>query len=118
MIRFGRRARRGARTGILALGFGVALGGCSSPDEGDRQSPAILLTGETRPAPKAPAAAKIEAVERIPAASPGTVVPHRDFQDPPLPPELRADGGLAPLPPRPRPSEMVGEMQPTFQAPQ
>jgi hypothetical protein len=40
----------------------------------------------------------------------------RTFADPPLPLELRDDGGLAPLPPRPAVDEAITMMRPTFEA--
>lgn len=118
MIRFGRPARRGTRARIFTLSLLAFTAGCSAPDEGGSETQAVVLHSETASIAKPAAAPKPDIDGRFAPPSPGAIVPHRDFRDPPLPPELRDDGGLDPLPPRPAPSAMAGEMQPTFQAPQ
>lgn len=119
MIRFGQPARGSARTRILAMALFVCAGGCAGPDDEPNDRPqAVVLRGETAAAPAARPVPKVVTDNRIPAPPPGAIVPQRNFTDPPLPAELQDDGGLAPLPLRPAPSAMAGEMQPTFQAPQ
>ncbi|WP_447764147.1 hypothetical protein [Sphingopyxis panaciterrae] len=118
MIRFGRPTRSHARLRLLALSFLAFAGACSAPDDDGLEAQTVVLHGETRSIAKSAAAPKPDIDGRIAPPSPGAIIPHRDFTDPPLPPELRDDGGLDPLPPRPAPSAMAGEMQPTFQAPQ
>lgn len=61
----------------------------------------------TQAPPAAEATPGIDRVERVtapptPAPSPSvTIQPRKDFVDPPLPAELKDDGGLKPLPPTP-----------------
>lgn len=91
----------------------AALPGCDR--SGADESAVIVVpnaaeTPATAQAPPPPSNAAIDHVERVPAASltpnpdpspSARMQPRKDFTDPPLPTELKQDGGLKPLPPRP-----------------
>ncbi len=102
--RFPRRSRR---PGAVFLTL-AALPACSA--EPERSDNVIVVAA---PSPIASqSATTVTSAPAVAPSLPGATVtdrpplsqmkPHKAFIDPPLPPELRDDGGLKPLPPNPR----------------
>lgn len=93
----------------------LALSGCDSAPENNgtvivANSGAVAEAPLANAAPPPPANLSADVVERMPPpeprpASANSPIPkmpvHKDFKDPPLPPELQDDHGLKPLPPPP-----------------
>ncbi|WP_137863130.1 MULTISPECIES: hypothetical protein [unclassified Sphingomonas] len=100
-------ARRSAMPWLLML----ALAGC---DRSEPEAGAVIVPPRTAatPAPAPVTSAPLRTadhIERLPSAAPtapaqappAKMQVRKDFTDPPLPAELKDDGGLKPLPPPP-----------------
>ena len=102
-----RPMRRSWRNAAVVL-TPIALSACSA--EPERSDNITVISANVAAAAQAPAATRspMSSALPTPAATPTyrppltAMKPHKDFADPPLPPELRDDGGLRPLPPDPR----------------
>jgi hypothetical protein len=91
----------------------LALAACdrSDPEAGAVVVPTPSVAATPSPSPAASAAPPTaDHIERLPNAAPTSAPPEtppakmqvrKDFTDPPLPAELKDDGGLKPLPPPP-----------------
>lgn len=102
---------------VVALALGAAA--CGTRAAKPSQQAITVVQGAAAPA--------VHRVARIAAPSAPTPVPSpaptprrlaaitKAFRDPPLPPELSDDGGLAPLPPRPPAAALAPIMRPTFE---
>lgn len=99
--RFPRRSRR---PGVVFLIL-AALSACSAEPE---RSDNVIVVAAPSPIAAQPVASTPAVAPPLPGATPtdrpplSQMKPHKAFIDPPLPPELRDDGGLKPLPPNPR----------------
>ncbi|MDG2535866.1 hypothetical protein P6144_19545 [Sphingomonas sp. HITSZ_GF] len=105
------RPRRLARRSAVPLLAMLMLAACDrdAPQAGTVVTPTPGIAAAPSPAPRASAAPiPADHIERLPSAAP-TSAPapparmqvRKDFTDPPLPAELKDDGGLKPLPPPP-----------------
>lgn len=113
------RVRCRACTALLAMSLLVLIG-CSQRENADDHAVRIVPgSGAATSTPTTPYVARVARDARpaislaVPPASQVAAV-HKTFADPPLPPELRDDGGLVPLPPRPDPSATAMPLHPTF----
>lgn len=93
-----------ACAGLLLAGCDLRAGESDAPQtvqvvHASPSSPTPVTLPAAAPQPTAPAHPSPRAVSR----SLADMQPRKTFTDPPLPAELRDDGGLLPLPPRPTP---------------
>lgn len=114
------RASCRACTAVLAISFFVLIG-CSRRGNADEHAVQIVSGNDIAVVTLIkPSIARVTLNARS-AASPTapptlrTATLHKTFADPPLPPELRDDGGLVPLPPRPAPSAIAMTLGATFE---
>ncbi|MEG3124120.1 hypothetical protein [Sphingomonas sp. GB1N7] len=78
----------------------LLLVACSPHTPDSQKSQAVKVVPAAQPA--APRSTPSPVPRASPtAAPPARMAPRKTFTDPPLPPELRDDGGLTPLPPPP-----------------
>ena len=111
------------RVGSAALAVALIAGACSQQPSQTRESVVDIVPGAPAVTAGVPAlihahpmpnATPLVAPIAPPSAAPVAML-RKGFTDPPLPPELRDDGGLTPLPPRPAASAMATAMHPTFE---
>ena len=110
----GAAAAMAIRHVLCGAGFvlAVPLVACSSvsDDEADTDNLAIVAA-PLKPAAQPKAVSPTPIASATPTPKPSAMSdmrPHKSFTDPPLPRELREDGGLIPLPPPPGTSPASG----------
>ncbi|MCU6454073.1 hypothetical protein LPN01_08290 [Sphingomonas sp. A2-49] len=108
-------AARRLRVGGVAL-ISVSLIGCSERPKPQDDRRVAVLPGNVSPAPTPVIRTGADLSPTATSSTPPRVVMRKTFTDPPLPPELREDGGLTPLPPRPTAVKMATVMPSRFDA--
>ena len=93
--------RRRLRLCIIAMVAAPAA--CSrTPGTNNNGDAIAIISGNVAPSPTVRRMATLAAIpspQPHPTVTAIRMTPRKDFVDPPLPPELRDDGGLIPLPP-------------------
>lgn len=117
-----RKAPRVTSLAVCRLNFGgptlmlIALIGCSERPRPEGNRGVVVVPVSVPPSRTAVTPAGTNLASTATSSTPPRVVMRKTFTDPPLPPELREDGGLTPLPPRPTAAEMATVMPSRFDA--